>query len=190
MGETGRSVERGNATRSFRGLLRAFSRAQDGVAALEFGLLALPFLMILMATIELSILMATNSTVSSALGAASRQIRTGQVQAGDLDRDDILNTVCDFLNNVGGCDGKLYLEVRNFSQFSAYNSNEPICSDRGGEPPFEPGAAGDVVMVRICYIYDVLIPGVGITLATIGDDKRAIVSTSVFRNEPFGDILQ
>ncbi|MEL7029308.1 MAG: TadE/TadG family type IV pilus assembly protein, partial [Pseudomonadota bacterium] len=53
-----------------------FRRADDGVAAVEFGLLLLPFLLMLMAIMELAMLMTTNSTVESALAMASREIKT------------------------------------------------------------------------------------------------------------------
>ena len=170
--------------------LGRFARSEDGATAVEFGVLATPFLMLLMGTMEMAMLMTTNSTVESALAIASRQIRTGQVQSGEISKDDLIQGVCDFVNVISSCDGKVFVEVRNFSDFTSYSADTPVCSDQNGDPTFEPGDAGDVVMVRICYVYDVLMPGIGLSLANLGDNKRGIVTTSVFRNEPFGDILQ
>jgi len=169
--------------------IRGFARAEEGVAALEFGMLALPFLTLILATMELAMLMTANSTVESALAVASRQVRTGQVQSGEISRDDLIADVCSFIDVIGTCEGNLFVEVRNFSNFSSFAGGAPACSDSGGDPPFEPGDSGDVVMVRLCYVYDVIMPGIGLSLADVGDGKRASIVTSVFRNEPFGEIL-
>ena len=51
--------------------------------------------------------------------------------------------------------------------------------------PFNPGEELQIVRVRVCYIYNTLNPAIGITLAEPGTSTRRLISTMIFRNEPY-----
>ena len=66
--------------RSRRRLLRHFLRNREGATAVEFALVALPFLAILFAIIELALNFWVTQVLENAVSDASRRIYTGQFQ--------------------------------------------------------------------------------------------------------------
>ncbi|MEM8988394.1 MAG: TadE/TadG family type IV pilus assembly protein [Pseudomonadota bacterium] len=163
-----------------------FIKDKRGSTALEFGLVSLPFLGLVMSVIEVGMLYFTSAAVDDAVQATSRLIRTGQVQADNLSQDDFRQLICDRLSSFGPCSSKLTVEVRNFSNFSGLPNDAPVCSNSSSSTTsYDPGSSGEVIMVRVCYVYKIFTPGLGINLADFGQDEKAVVSTLVFRNEPF-----
>ena len=59
------------------GLLRRFTRADDGAAAVEFAFVAIPFLMLVFGIIELGLLFLVSMSLENALMTVDRGIRTG-----------------------------------------------------------------------------------------------------------------
>jgi len=64
------------------GRLRRFLRDRHGATALEFGLVALPFLVVILQVLELSLVFLVYAQLDTALANASRSIRTGALQKG------------------------------------------------------------------------------------------------------------
>ncbi len=52
-------------------------------------------------------------------------------------------------------------------------------------PTFEPGKAGDIVVVRLMYEWPVYASLLGFNLADLGSGKRLLMATAAFRNEPY-----
>jgi hypothetical protein len=50
---------------------------------------------------------------------------------------------------------------------------------------FQPGDAGDVVVVRAFYTWPMLTPTVGTTFSNMAGGKRLLEASIAFRNEPF-----
>ena len=67
--------------RGLEALLRRFARSKAGVTAVEFALVAPPFLMLLFGTLETSIMYFVATNLEGEVQVAARQIRTGNVQA-------------------------------------------------------------------------------------------------------------
>ena len=66
--------------------LQQGARCRSGATLVEFSLLAFPFLLLLMATFEVGFLYWANQELENATGDAARMVRTGQVQAGNLNQ--------------------------------------------------------------------------------------------------------
>lgn len=83
---TGRDAERRSRRRTGRHL-RGFSRNQSGATAVEFAILAMPFLLFVFSILEMSLAFFAERVLQDGLMAAKRQVRLGNITtAGDFQR--------------------------------------------------------------------------------------------------------
>lgn len=186
-----RERRRDTATHSsLLGRLRRFARADDGVTAVEFSLLALPFFALLFALIETCVVYFATANLGSVVAEAGRLIRTGQVQAGGMSESQFKQHICDELTLISDCETKLRVDVRNFTTFNSV-SYPPLVDADGNvvdDTVFQPGNAGDIVLVNVYYSYGVVSPGL-VGLSNLEGGGRLVSAAVAFRNEPFGNIL-
>jgi Flp pilus assembly protein TadG len=163
-------------------------RDRRGATALEFGLIALPFFSLLLAIFETTAVFFASATLENAVNDAARQIRTGQVQDGNISAADFTNLICGEVAPLLACDGNLIVDVRSFQNFQAVNFPPPLDPDGAFQipPVFSPGGAGDIVLVRVFYTWHVVTPLIGAFLANMSGNVRLISTATAFRNEPFG----
>ncbi|MEX0839165.1 MAG: TadE/TadG family type IV pilus assembly protein [Parvibaculum sp.] len=170
--------------------LRPLRHDQRGSVAIEFSLLAVPFFALLFAMIETCVIYFATSNLDSVVANAGRMVRTGQVQAAGLSAGDFKTMICDQVTLVSDCESGLYIDVRNFSSFGGV-SFLPLVDENGnlsGNTQFQPGGAGDIVVVRAYYSWGVMSPG-SVGLSNLEGGGRLIASSVAFRNEPFGNML-
>lgn len=173
-----------------RQFLSLFRRNKEGSAAVEFALLAIPFFLLIFATIETCIIYFATSNLDSALSSSGRLIRIGSVQTSGMTETEFKNMVCGKLQLVSNCNSTLRIDVRNFSNFGGVTF-PPLVGDDGKiveNTVFQPGSAGDIVVVRAYYSWGVLTPALA-GLSNLDGGGRLVASSTAFRNEPFGDIL-
>jgi Flp pilus assembly pilin Flp len=60
--------------------VRRFARRQDGIAAVEFGIVAAPFLALMFAIMETAMVFFASQTLETAVADSARLIMTGQAQ--------------------------------------------------------------------------------------------------------------
>lgn len=180
-------AERTAAARRPRRFLRRFARARRGAAAVEFGLLALPFFALLFATLEATMVFFASASLEKGAADAARLIRTGQVQTGGLSEQDLRTVICDAM--FMGCDGRMQIDVRRFDSFTQIDFTDPLTAegDLRTDLVFQPGGPGDIVLVRAFYTWNVITPLLGRSLSNMADGARLIVASAAFRNEPFTD---
>jgi Flp pilus assembly protein TadG len=167
--------------------LSRFKRARGGTAAIEFAVVALPFFFLLLAIIDISLMFFANTTLENGIVAAARQIRTGQAQASNMTEQQFRDLVCDEISMLLSCDARLGLDVRKYNGFGNAKF-DPGLDDNGnmtGNMSFDPGAAGDVVVVRAFYTWPVFTPTVGQKFSNMAGGKRLLEASLAFRNEPF-----
>ncbi|MEP0707583.1 TadE/TadG family type IV pilus assembly protein [Parvibaculum sp.] len=173
-----------------RRTLRGFRRSQSGATAIEFGLLALPFFALLFALIETSVIYFSNANLDSVVADAGRLIRTGQVQSGGMTEAQFKSYVCDRLALVSDCSGEVYVDVRKFSSFGS--ATPPPLVDGDGNvietTVFQPGSAGDIVLVRVYYSWGIISPSF-VGLSNLEGGGHLVAASAAFRNEPFGSFL-
>jgi Flp pilus assembly protein TadG len=173
-------------------ILRRFWRAREGATAVEFAFVAAPFLLLLMAIVELSLVFIVSTGLDGATAAAARQIRTGEFQnGGATSKDDFQALVCSRLPVLPGtCSSDLYVDVRTFATFNDLSADlqQDGATFNAGNTCFSPGAARDIVMVRTYYMWPLITPGMTAAFANNSDGtKRMLTSVAVFRNEPYND---
>src|SRR5229473_5850363 len=104
--------------------LRRLARREDGSAAVEFALVAAPFLALLFAIIETALVFFAGQTLETATADASRLIMTGQVQNQSFDQTKFQNAVCARVSTLFNCSG-IMVDVRTYTNFSSTNTSMP-----------------------------------------------------------------
>lgn len=184
-------TSRTNKTARPSGLFARFSRNDDGFTAVEFAMVALPFMMLLFGTIAVGLFYFTTFSLENAVEKASRQVRTGQAQTSNKTTSQFKQDVCNEAPSFVDCTGKLRVQVVSNPSFSGAAGAIGSCLDSGGDlipEPVDgavPGAAGDVVLVTVCYEWDMTRYLPFLDLSNMGSGSRLIQATTIFRTEPY-----
>lgn len=170
-----------------RRLFGRFRRNKDGATAIEFGIVGVPFLVLMMAIFETTMIFFTQSALETGVANAGRLIRTGQVQTQGISEAAFKTAVCDSLAGYLDCDARLTIDVRSFTSFGGVVLPDALNEDDelAGGNTFSPGNTSEVVVVRAFYVWDMVTPDHITGLANMAGGKRLIAAASAFRNEPF-----
>jgi len=177
---------------SFRRLARGgaahrFARQQEGAAAVEFGLVAAPFLALVFAIIETAVVFFASQALETAAGDSARLILTGQAQKAGWDQAAFKNAVCTKIYGLFDCANGVSVDVKKFSSFSSISVQSPVDGQGNMTNNFsyQPGGPGDIVVVRLFYQWPVYVSLLGFNLADMAGGKRLLAATVAFRNEPY-----
>jgi len=152
-------------------------------------MVALPFMALLFAIIETALVFFSGQALETAVADASRLILTGQAQSKGMSQTDFKNAVCDRIHGLFNCQAGVYVDVKKFSSFTGVTMPSPIDAQGNMQSSFDysPGGPGDIVVVRLFYQWPIgfsLLASLG--LSDLSGQKRLLVATSAFRNEPYG----
>lgn len=168
---------------------RNFGRRKDGVAAIEFALVAAPFFLLLTAMGEVGAMSLAQSNLNLAMAEMSRRIRTGEVQTAELSEAQVRDDACAAMRNIMPleCDDRFFIDVDTYEAFADVQITPPINAGefQQGEMDFDPGSPSDIVVVRGYYRWHVLTPFFENVFANVGSGERLLSSAIMFRNEPF-----
>jgi Flp pilus assembly protein TadG len=168
---------------------RRFVRQQDGAAAVEFALVAVPFLALTFAILETALVFFAGQTLEAAVSNAGRLIMTGQAQSAGFSQNEFKNRVCGFLSGgLFDCANGIYVNVKTYADFSAVNTTPPVNNGQFDTTKmnYTPGGPGCIVAVQLYYQWPIYVSMLGNNLSNLNGGNRLLVATSVFRNEPFG----
>jgi Flp pilus assembly protein TadG len=165
------------------------SRNEGGAAALEFGLVAAPFLALLVALFQTAMVFFASRVLDEIVANSSRYIMTGQAQTSGMTQSGYLNYVCGQTLALFNCQDFM-INVQNYGSFSTANMSTPTLNfDGSGNVTnswaWSPGNPGDVVVVQVMYQWPVVLGPLGFNLANLANGNRLLVSTAVFKNEPY-----
>ena len=167
------------------GRVRGFARRQDGAAAIEFALVAAPFLGLIFAIMETGLVFFAGQTLESAATDSARLIMTGQAYYGGYDNaSGFKQQVCNHTAGLFNCDD-IQVDVKTYTSFGSYSKPNPV-TDGKFDPTkigYDKSAAGDIVVVTLYYQWPIYLSLLG--LSDLSNGQRLLVATSVFRNEPF-----
>ena len=172
------------------GVARRFVRQQDGAAAVEFALVITPFLALLFAIFETALIFFSGQVLETAVADASRLIMTGQAQGQSMSQADFKTAVCTRIYGLFDCQNGVYVDVKTFSSFSGVTMPSPVDAQGNFQNNFsyQPGAPCDIVVVRLFYQWPIQVSLLGLNnLSTMVGNKRVLIATSAFRNEPFSN---
>jgi Flp pilus assembly protein TadG len=168
----------------FRSPLRPFVRDERGSALMEFALVAPPFFLLLIGTLEVALMYFAGAVMEGATKEAARQIRTGQVQMSADPLATFQGELCGSLAGLIDC-SKIVFNVQTFSSFSA--ASMPIELDEDGEiinTSFSPGGSSAVTIVRAMYRWNFMTPLIDKAMPA-GLGGHLLVSTVAFQTEPY-----
>jgi hypothetical protein len=131
--------------------------------------------------------------LESGLNEAARMIRTGQAHQQGFDEAAFRTAICEGAFAFISCDNGLYVDVRSFSEFEGVSVPEPLSvnGELNEDFIYDQGTDGDVVVARVFYEYPIFTPtSWHIGMGNMASGNRLLASAMVFRNEPFGAILE
>jgi Flp pilus assembly protein TadG len=199
MPETARSRIAACARKLLPARLARFVGAKDGSAAVEFAMVALPFLALLFAILETALVFFAGQSLEASAADSARLIMTGQAQTGvspttgavGFSAQDFKNAVCARLSGLFDC-SQLYVSVQTYSDFGSAvpGTSKPLDTSTGkmtvdvNNLPYAAGAPGAIVVVQLYYQWPILVSLLNSSLPDI-NGNRLLVATAVFRNEPY-----
>jgi Flp pilus assembly protein TadG len=169
------------------GLARQFARQDGGAAAVEFALVATPFLALIFAIMETALVFFAGQTLEAAVTASSRLILTGQAQTNGLTQATFKDAVCAQIVGLFDCQNKLYVDVQTYTNFSTASTTPPYVNGQFDTTKMNylPGGPGDIVVVSLYYQWPIYVSLLSNNLANQNGGNRLMVATAAFRNEPY-----
>lgn len=169
--------------------LRRFRRSDEGNGTIEF-VIWVPFMfMIFMSTFELGMLFTRQVMLDRGVDMTVRLIRLGAVP--NINQTVIRQMVCDRALLIPDCMNQIRVEMRPIAPRNwgiipngadCVNRNDPSLPLR----QFTPGIQNELMVIRVCALFDPYIPttGLGAALPRQSGGAYALVSTAAFVVEP------
>lgn len=175
-------------TKRRRSRFAAFAGNDSGATAVEFALVAAPFLALIIALIQTFLVFFAQQLLESVVRQSSRLVMTGQVQGQQMTQAAFKQKVCDQVVIFFNCSGFM-VDVQVANSWSTANTAMPTLTfDSKGAVTnvwqFNPGDAGDIVVLRVMYVWPVVLGPLGFNLSNLSDGNRLIMSSAAFQNEP------
>jgi Flp pilus assembly protein TadG len=169
---------------------RAFLADRKGATAVEFALVGAPFVALLVALIQTFLVFFAQQLLETAVNQSSRAILTGQAQGASMTQAQFASSVCSNLAILFNCNN-LMIDVEVASSWSSANTGTPTLTyDANGNVTnnwqWSPGNQGDIVIVKVMYLWPVFMGPLGFNLANQpGNNMRLIMASTAFMNEAF-----
>jgi Flp pilus assembly protein TadG len=177
------------ASRRARRHTSFLARDENGATAVEFAIVALPFMMMLFGIIGVGLFFFTTFSLENAVEQASRPIRTGEAQTAGMTKDQFKTSVCGLLPDYVDCSGKLRINVQSYNVGDAIVA--PACVDAGGAlvpaagTPYAVGTASQIMLVTACLQWSLAGQIPFLKLGTMADGSALIQASTTFKIEPF-----
>ena len=172
-----------------------FALCRKGATAVEFALVAAPFLALLVALFETALVFFASRVLDEVTEEASRYILTGQAQQANITQTQFNNYICTSTNTAAlvsalfNCNN-LMVNVENYTDFASANTGSPtLAFNTNGSVSntwsYSPGSPGSIVVVQVMYQWPIVLGPLGFNLSNLSNGNRLLVSTAVFKNEPY-----
>ncbi len=170
-------------------------------------MLAIPFFMIIVATVETLVAFAGEQVLVNAVDNMSRQLRTGEItfnmgRTTDLTEVEFREKFCNDISIVMSCsaeitaDQKLFVDLKNVVNYSDIDVGIPKVSDAEHAEldtsgfVYSPGGGDTINVLRVYYKWDVTVDFIRPYITNIkpgaeGSEYYLMVATTAFRNEDY-----
>ncbi|WP_288587611.1 TadE/TadG family type IV pilus assembly protein [uncultured Methylobacterium sp.] len=192
------------ATGRRAGAVRRFSACRDGATAVEFGLIAMPFLCLIAAIVETALAFFAGQVLDNAVSSAARQLYTGQFQAAraadppppadkttqQVALDKFKDAICNGRVTIFAC-SNVKVDVLMMPDGGSYTPASPIDSSTKSwrttptafGTQYQDPASNRIVIVQAAVEFPVFFSFLNPN--TLANGKRVLQSTVAFRTEPF-----
>lgn len=188
--------EDAGAKRSLVGRLRTCRR---GSTAVEFGLIAAPFFLLVLGIMTVGLHYFTLSALEHAVLTAGRKLRTGEAVRANLTIKDFRELVCDASGGLVPCNEKFVVHIKSGATFAdlsppvsclTADSLTPGAGKATDTVATQSGGSSDTVLVTACYDWEL---GQGLwnslwslmSVTPTSGQKTIISATTTFRSEPY-----
>ena len=178
-----------SSLRVARDRLLAFGRHRAGGSAVEFALVGAPFVALLLAMLQTALVYFASQALETATEKSGRLLLTGAVQTQGLTQAQFLAFVCSKLPSLLKC-SNLMIDVQSGASFSSANTATPAITFANNGTvsntwSFVPGNAGDIVVLRVMYMFPVIGGPLHFSLGNMSNGNRLLMATAVFKNEQY-----
>jgi Flp pilus assembly protein TadG len=177
----------GRASEIVRRRFARFARKQDGAAAVEFALVALPFFALTFAILETALVFFANQTLQAAAADSGRLIMTGQAQTASYSASDFKTQVCNRIYGLFDCTSSMTVDVKTYSTFGSVSNTPPVTNGQfnSGNTGYALGGPGCIQVVTLYYQWPIYVPL--LKLSNLSNNSYLLQATSVFKNEPYSN---
>jgi hypothetical protein len=180
---------------SGRGLLRRWSRNDKGSAAIEFGIIAVPFFLFVFGLLGLGLYFLASNSLEWGVEEAARAVRTGQAQKGGTTVGNFKNDVCAAAGTHIDC-AKLSVIVQHADTWSGIEPQQCVGGDgkvvgsTGSENELVSvytGSESEVVLITLCYQWELAskFPFLKLGQNADGSGTAILQASTAFRSEPY-----
>ncbi len=166
-----------------------FCRDQSGSTAIEFGVLALPFFVLLFGIVEVCISIAAQQVLTNVTFDIGRQVRTGELAAADLNETNLKQMICGRLGVIvkGDCTDVLKLDLRQVSNFkeAAELGKQWSPVNFVSNPQVSAGNPLDMTVLRTFYRWPVILGFLADIIGKATNGHVLLFSMAAWQNEPF-----
>ncbi len=170
-----------------------FTADSSGTTAIEFGMVALPFLMFAFGIMGTGLHFFTQNSLEHAVESTARKIRTGQAQQNGTTVSEFKQMIVDEAGPMIDV-SKLQVHLQTGAEWTDVTPTG--CLDNSGTQTSgtgnsgdaigqHAGGAGEVVMVTICYEWDLASAMPFLQYGNMGNGSAMIQASTTFRTEPY-----
>jgi len=173
----------------------AFFRCRKGATAVEFALVAAPFMALLVAILQSALVFFAGRVLDEVTEEASRYIMTGQAQQGNVNQAGFKTYVCTGSNTSALVSAlftcsNIMVNVQNYADFASASTTSPTLTfNPNGTVSntwnYNTGNPGDIIVVQVMYQWPVVLGPLSMNLSNLSNGNRLLVSTAVFKSEPY-----
>jgi hypothetical protein len=158
-----------------------FRRAEDGATAIEFALVAMPFLFLLGVILEIGIMMFTEYSIQNAVEQAGRIMRVAG--PGTMSGEEFRAMICERGALVKDCETRLGLAVKGAGNFQGLEVPGILSIAPGSVQSFTPGAPGNAVVIVATHDWEFIFPFMSPFANVEGINARRLHGIAAFRTE-------
>ena len=164
-------------------------RSDSGATAVEFALVAAPFIALLVAILQTMVVFFAQRLLDEVVSQASRTIQTGQAQTSNLTQSQFTSWVCQKTVILFTC-ANYMVNVTSYSSFSAASTATPTLTfDSSGNVTntwnYSLGSPGDIVVVQVLYQWPIILGPLAFNLSNLANGNRLLISSNVLEREPY-----
>lgn len=173
-----------------RKIFRTFLRDEKGVTAIEFALVAFPFLGFIFMIVELGLSFAAQQMLSYATEDISRQFYTGQLTTRNTTPELVRNKICSKMKVVPLTDcSRLYINLDNYASFADVPVKNLVTKDGylGLPQRINIGGQSTINQINVLYRWPVFTNILYFTNPAVkpADRIMPLFATGTWQNEPY-----
>jgi Flp pilus assembly protein TadG len=165
-----------------------FKKHDGGATAIEFAILALPFLLTIFAIVETALSFTAQQVMSNATDRIAREIRTGRLDPAIVSQGQFRARLCAEMSVMmpGGCPD-LHVDVQQYAAYKDVPKTIPWAGEGQIDTSafsYDPGGPGTINSMRVLYEWPVFTDMMKRYLSNLDSGKTLIFATATWRNEP------